>query len=123
LVTGALGISLTNFGYLTLAQFLPALLGVQLMRGIGFGSYTTAAMTFAAEHGDQRTRGSKSGIYNTVTSAGGLAGTFVAGNLVQLLGFGPLYGTCAMLALVSALCFLLLRRQTAAALVSSSTAA
>jgi MFS family permease len=123
LVAGALGISLTNLGYLTLAQFLPALLGVQLMRGIGFGSYTTAAMTFAAEHGDQRTRGRKSGVYNTISSAGGLAGTFVAGNLVQFLGFGPLYGTCATLALVSALCFLLLRRQSAAPLVSSSTAA
>lgn len=121
MVTGALGIALTNFGYLTLAQFLPALLGVQLMRGIGFGSFTTSAMTYAAEHGDQRTRGRKSGVYNTVTSAGGLVGALLAGNLVQFLGFGPLYGACATLAFISALCFFLLRRQ-AVALTPSSTA-
>jgi MFS family permease len=111
LVVGALGISLTNLGYLTLAHFLPALLGIQLLRGVGFGSYTTAAMTFAAESGDQRTRGSKSGIFNMTGSAGSLCGTLLAGNLVQFLGFGTLYGSCAALALTSALCFWLLNRQ------------
>jgi len=111
LVIGALGISLTNFGYLTLARYFPALLGIQFMRGIGFGSYTTAAMTYATEHGDQRNRGSKTGIYNTATSAGGLVGTFLGGNLVQLMGFGTLYGTCAALALASAGCFWWLNRR------------
>lgn len=119
LVGGALGISLTNFGYLSLAHFFPALLAIQLMRGIGFGSYTTAAMTFAAEHGDQRTRGSKSGVFNMTGSAGGLVGTFLAGNLVQFLGFSTLYGVCSALALTAALCFWLLRRQTNAALAAS----
>lgn len=123
LITGALGISLTNFGYLTMAQYFPALLGVQVMRGIGFGSYTTAAMTFAAEHGDQRTRGSKSGLYNTTTSAGGLLGTFLAGNLVQLFGFGTLYGVCSALAFTSAICFWLLRRRTARTISATSSTA
>jgi MFS family permease len=123
LITGALGISLTNFGYLTMAQFFPALLAIQFMRGIGFGSYTTAAMTFAAEHGDQRTRGSKSGLFNTTSSAGGLLGTFLAGNLVQLFGFGTLYGVCSALAFTSAVCFWLLRRRTARAVSATSSTA
>ncbi len=119
MVVGALGISVTNFGYLTLAGFFPALLAIQFMRGIGFGSYTTAAMTFAAEHGDQRNRGRKTGIYNTATSAGGLMGTFLAGNLVQFLGFGTLYATCAALAFTGALCFWSLNRRTANQLAPS----
>lgn len=123
LVGGALGISLTNLGYLSLAHFFPALLAIQLMRGIGFGSYTTAAMTFAAEHGDQRTRGSKSGVFNMTGSAGGLVGTFLAGNLVQFLGFGTLYGVCSALAFVAAICFWLLRRQTNAALAATEAPA
>jgi MFS family permease len=123
LITGAMGISLTNFGYLTMAQFFPALLAIQVMRGIGFGSYTTAAMTFAAEHGDQRTRGSKSGLFNTTSSAGGLLGTFLAGNLVQLFGFGTLYGVCSALAFTSAVCFWLLRRRTARAVSATSSTA
>jgi MFS family permease len=121
LASGALGIALTNLGYLTLAGFFPALIAVQLVRGVGFGSYTTSAMTFAAEHGDHRTRGRKTGVFNTIGSAGGLAGTLLAGNLVQVLGFGTLYGTCVVLALTSALCFLLLRRQTASRLSTPSS--
>jgi MFS family permease len=113
LITGALGIAVTNFGYLTMASFFPALLVVQLIRGVGFGSYTSTAMTYAAEHGDQHTRGRKTGIYNTMSSAGGLAGTLLAGNLVQFLGFSTLYATCVLLALTSAVCFWLLRRRSA----------
>jgi MFS family permease len=122
MVVGALGISLTNLGYLTLAGFFPALLAIQLMRGVGFGSYTTAAMTFAAEHGEQKTRGRKTGIYNTATSAGGLIGTFIAGNLVQFLGFGTLYATCSVLAFTGAICFWALNRHTTNQLAPSESA-
>jgi MFS family permease len=120
LIAGGLGISLTNLGYLALAHIFPALLVVQLIRGIGFGSYTTAAMTFAAESGDHGSRGSKSGLFHTTMSAGQLFGTLIAGNLVQFLGFGALYGACAVLAFTSAVCFWVLRRRTAPVLASAS---
>ncbi len=112
LVAGGAFISLTNLGYLLLAGSLPFLLGVQVLRGFGFGSYTTTAMTFATEHSGQRSRGSKSGLYNTVASAGSLLGSFLGGTLVQAYGFQFLYGVCASLALGAAICFLLLRYQT-----------
>jgi MFS family permease len=123
LVAGSLGISLTNLGYFTLAGFFPALIAVQVVRGFGFGSYTTAAMTFAAEHGDQRTRGRKTGVYNTVTSAGGLVGAFIAGNLVQTFGFGTLYATCVALAFTAAICFWFLSRRSAGWLATSRSTA
>lgn len=118
LITGALGIALTNFGYVTMAFYFPALIGVQLLRGVGFGTYTTAAMTFAAESGNQQNRGRKTGLFNTTMSAGQLLGALAAGNLAQFLGFGTLYATCASLAFTSAICFWLLRRQSAPAVVT-----
>ncbi len=112
LFAGGALISLTNLGYLLLAGSLPFLLGVQALRGFGYGSYTTTAMTFATEHSGQRSRGSKSGLYNTVASAGSLLGSFLGGTLVQAYGFHFLYGVCAGLALAAAICFLLLRYRT-----------
>lgn len=112
LMAGGLFISLTNLGYLLLAGVFPLLLGVQVVRGFGFGSYTTTAMTFATEHSAHKNRGSKSGIYNTVSTAGSLLGSFLGGNLVQAYGFHFLYGVCASLALGAAICFLLLRYRT-----------
>ncbi|MEZ4864769.1 MAG: MFS transporter [Caldilineaceae bacterium] len=112
LMAGGAFISLTNWGYLLLAGFFPFLLGIQVLRGFGFGSYTTTAMTFATEHTEQKSRGSKSGLFNTVSSAGSLMGSFLGGTLVQAFGFHFLYGVCATLALGAAICFLLLRYQT-----------
>lgn len=114
LMAGGLFISLTNLGYLLLAGIFPLLLGVQVVRGFGFGSYTTTAMTFATEHSAQKNRGSKSGIYNTVSTAGSLLGSILGGNLVQAFGFHFLYGVCSSLALGAAISFLLLRYRTKA---------
>lgn len=115
LAAGGLGIMVVNLGYLFLAQILPLLLGVQIFRGFGFGSYTTNAMTYATENAESSMRGSRSGIYNSTASAGSLLGTLLGGTLAQHLGFHFLYGTCATLALCSAICFFMLRRQAAQA--------
>ena len=112
LMAGGFFISLTNLGYLLLAGVFPLLLGVQVVRGFGFGSYTTTAMTFATEHSAQQNRGSKSGIFNMVSTAGSLLGSFLGGTLVQSFGFHFLYGVCATLALGAGICFVLLRYRT-----------
>ena len=112
LIAGGSFIALTNLGYLFLAGIFPLLLLVQVVRGFGFGSYTTTAMTFATEQSVQSTRGSKSGLFNTVSSAGSLVGSSLGGTLVQLAGFHFLYGVVATLAISSAICFFLLRQRT-----------
>ncbi len=112
LIAGASFISLTNLGYLFLAGIFPLLLVTQVFRGFGFGSYTTTAMTFATEHSVQTNRGSKSGLFGTVSSAGSLLGSSLGGTLVQLAGFHFLYGVVAGLAFCSAICFGLLRYRT-----------
>jgi MFS family permease len=112
LIAGGGFITLTNLGYLFLAGIFPLLLITQVLRGFGFGSYTTTAMTFATEQSVQTNRGSKSGMFNTVSSAGSLLGSSLGGTLVQLAGFHFLYGVVAGLAFCSALCFTLLRHRT-----------
>ena len=112
LVAGALGIAVVNLGYMLLATFWVLLLGIQVVRGFAFGSYTTSAMTFTSETGERRTRGTNSGIYFTAGNAGQLLGMSLGGTLVQLMGFHFLFGICALLALSSALCFWILRYRT-----------
>lgn len=112
LAAGGLGIALTNFAYLSLAHIFPALLGAQVLRGFGFGSYTTNAMTYTAEFGEQRTRGRHSGLFNTAGSAGQLIGSLAGGTLAQARGFEFMFGFCATAAFLSAICFLALRWQT-----------
>lgn len=114
LIAGGGFITLTNLGYLFLAGIFPLLLVIQVVRGFGFGSYTTTAMTYATEHSVQTNRGSKSGLFNTVSSAGSFLGSSLGGTLVQLAGFHFLYGVVAALALCSAICFTLLRYRTRA---------
>ncbi len=111
LVVGAGGISLVNFGYLTLAAYLPALLGIQVLRGFGYGSYTASAMVFAAESGNARTRGKASGVFYATGSAGQLIGTLMGGNVAQFFGFSTLYLICGLVALLSAACFTVLAVQ------------
>ncbi len=111
LAAGGFGIALVQIGYMFLAQSLPLLLGVQVLRGFGFGSYTASSMTFAAEFGGQQHRGSRSGIFNAAGSAGQLAGSMLGGTLVQAAGFPALFAVCSTIALASALCFLVLRRR------------
>lgn len=113
LAAGGFGIALVQFGYLLLVASLPALIGVQVVRGFGFGSYTAASMTFAAEVGGKAQRGSNSGLFNTAGSAGQLAGSLAGGMVVQAAGFNTLFLVCAGLAVGGAICFLLLRRQGA----------
>lgn len=114
LASGGVGIALVQIGYLLLAASLPMLIGVQLVRGFGFGSYTAAAMTFAAETGDQAQRGRNSGVFNMAGVLGQLAGSLTGGMVVQAAGFQALFVLCAGLALGSALCFFWLRRRATA---------
>jgi len=111
LAAGGLGISVVQIGYILLAQNLPLLLGVQVLRGFGFGSYTASSMTFAAEFGGQQHRGSRSGLFNAAGSAGQLAGSMLGGTLVQVAGFPTLFALCSTIAVASTLCFLLLGRR------------
>jgi PPP family 3-phenylpropionic acid transporter len=110
MAAGGFLIALVQVGYLTLAGILPALLGVQVIRGFGYASYTATAMTYTAEIGAQQTRGRRSGVFNTVGSAGQLMGLLMGGTIVQVLGFSALYVVCMVLALGSAFCFLALRQ-------------
>ena len=121
LAAGGLLIATVQIGYMLLVASLPLLLGVQVVRGFGFGSYTSAAMTFAAEAGGKAQRGGNSGLFNTAGSAGQLAGSLLGGMLVQAAGFNALYLVCAGLAVGSALCFLLLRRQGAMPMAAKTT--
>jgi MFS family permease len=111
LAAGGFGIALVQLGYMLLVASIPALIGVQVLRGFGFGSYTSASMTFTAERGGQAQRGSNSGLFYTAASAGQLAGSLMGGILAQAAGFNALYLACAGLAVGSAICFLLLRRR------------
>jgi MFS family permease len=111
LIAGGFGIAAVQVGYVLFVQSLPILLGIQVARGLGLGSYTSAAMTFAAESGTQETRGSSSGVFYATSSAGQLAGTLLAGTMAQAFGFTALYLTCAVLATASGICFLALRHR------------
>lgn len=113
LAAGGFGIALVQLGYMLLVASIPALIGVQVLRGFGYGSYTSASMTFAAEMGGKAQRGSNSGLFYTAASAGQLAGSLMGGILAQAAGFNALYLVCAGLAVSSAICFLLLRRKGA----------
>ncbi len=113
LIAGGFGIAAVQVGYVLFVQSLPLLLGIQVVRGLSLGSYTSAAMTYAAESGTQETRGSSSGVFYATSSAGQLAGTLLAGTMAQAFGFTALYLTCAALATASGLCFLALRHRRA----------
>ena len=110
LAAGGFGIALVQVSYILFVQSLPALLGVQVVRGVSLGSYTATAMTYAAEHGSAEQRGSNSGYFFATTSAGQLAGTLLGGTLAQAFVFTALYRVCSLLAACSAVCFLVLRR-------------
>jgi MFS family permease len=111
LTAGGVGASLVMVGYLVLSGALLTLLVVQIVRGVTFGSYTANAMTFAVEWGDERSRGANSGLLNTTAGAGQLIGLYLGGTLVQLWGFQFMWGVFAVTALLSAVCFLVLRRR------------
>lgn len=110
LAAGGFGAGLVMLGYLFFAGALATLIIVQIVRGVTFGSYTANAMTFAVEAGDEQTRGTNSGLLNTVSGAGQLVGLYLAGTLVQLFGFQLMWTAFAVTAVLSAICFLVLRR-------------
>jgi len=111
LVAGGLGMALIFPSYILLARWLPALIGVQVLRGLAYGSYTATSMTFAAEHGSRATRGSVSGLFTAATSGGHLAGIFAGGFIVQALGFDALFAACAAARAASGFFFLTLGRR------------
>lgn len=104
LVAGGLGIALVNAGYASAAQFLPLLVGIQIVRGIGFAAYTGSAMTFTSERSGSA-RGGASGLFHTTGSAGQLIGLLMGGALAQTAGFPTMFAACATLALAAAGCF------------------
>lgn len=109
LSAGGFLIGVVNIGYLALAHLLPALLGIQIVRGLGFGSYTTSAMTFTTSFGASHSRGRTSGLFYATAGAGQLLGSYLGGTLADWRGFGFMYGFCATSALAAGLCFVLLR--------------
>lgn len=111
LVAGGLGMAVIFTSYIFLARWLPALIGIQALRGLAYGSYTASAMTFAAEQGSRATRGSVSGLFTTATSGGQLVGILAAGFVVQWLDFNALFAACATATAASALFFLSLGRR------------
>jgi MFS family permease len=111
LAAGAFGVALVFLGYIFVAQWLPALIGVQIVRGLSYGSYMASAMTYAAEHGNRQTRGSVSGIYSAAAGGGQLAGTLAGGLVVQAFGFTSLFWLCTLAALIGGVCFLSLQRR------------
>jgi MFS family permease len=111
LAVGGFGAGLVMLGYLLFSGALATLIIVQIVRGVTFGSYTANAMTFAVESGDERTRGTNSGLLNSVSGAGQLVGLYLGGTLVQLQGFQFMWTTFAVTAALSAICFLVLRRR------------
>jgi MFS family permease len=110
LAAGGFSIALVQVGYVLFVQSLPALLSIQVVRGLGLGSYTAGAMTYAAEQGSPERRGSSSGLFFAISSTGQLAGTLMGGTVAQAFGFTTLYLICALLATCAGACFLALRR-------------
>ena len=111
LVAGALGMVGVDLGYIFLSRVLAPLLGVQLLRGFSYASYTATAMTFAAERGNRQTRGRSTGTFNAASSAGHLAGLLLAGTIAQARGFPFMFAVFAGAMLLSAVCFVLLQRR------------
>ena len=109
LMVGSLGVALVMLGYMTVAHRLPLLVGVQTIRGVAYASHMATAMTFAAELGDRRTRGSNSGLFNAASGSGQLLGLLMGGTLAQNWGFEAMFGACAVAALLSGACFWMLR--------------
>jgi MFS family permease len=111
LAAGGFVFALVQASYIFFVQSLPALLGIQVVRGLGYGSYTSAAMTFATEQGGHADRGGNSGLFNAVSSAGMLTGTMLGGTVAQAFGFTTLYVLCAVMGAGAGACFLALRRK------------
>jgi DHA1 family multidrug resistance protein-like MFS transporter len=109
LMVGSVGVALVMLGYMAVARSLPPLIGVQAVRGVAYASHMASAMTFAAELGDRRTRGSNSGLFNTAAGGGQLLGLLMGGTLAQIWGFEVMFGACAVVALLSGACFWMLR--------------
>jgi len=112
LSAGGLGAPIVILGYSLLSRLLPALVGVQFVRGLSFGSFAANAMTFAVEAGDNRSRGRNSGLFNMVNGAGQLAGLLLGRTLAQAGGFAVKFAVSAGAALLGSLCFLALQRGT-----------
>lgn len=112
LATGSVIMIVVNLGYAFLSASLPLLLGIQFLRGVGFGSYTSSSMTYATELGGEHNRGSTSGLFNTASTAGSLIGTLIAGSLAQAFGFTLMYVFCAAAMILATASFLLLRYRT-----------
>ncbi len=110
LSAGGFGAAVVILGYALLSHMLPAIPGIQCVRGLSFGSFTANSMTFAIEAGDEHSRGQNSGLFNMVSSGGQLVGLLLGGTLVQADGFSLMFAVCAGAALLSALCFLALQK-------------
>jgi MFS family permease len=108
LAAGSVGVALVMLGYVMVAELLPALIGVQVIRGLAYASFTASSMTFAVEWGEQHNRGSHTGLFNTATGGGQLLGLLLSGTIVQAAGFELFFGLCGLVALLSGVCFAVL---------------
>jgi len=82
---------------------LPWIIGLQLLRGVAYSSFTAAAMTYAAEARGRARRGMVSGSYNMALGLGSIAGSAAGGGLTDLLGFRPMIGLAAGAMLMGAI--------------------
>lgn len=110
LAAGSIGIAVVFLAYNFVAQWLPALIGAQIGRGLSYGSYLANAMTYTTEHANPMTRGSVSGVFSAASGSGQLAGMLAGGFIVQAFGFTPLFALCTLAALLAAVCFIALHR-------------
>ena len=114
LAAGGFAIAIVQLGYLLVAAYLPALLGVQVIRGFGFGAYTSTAMTFTAEQGETTlTRQQQRTLLHDGQrrpTAGHVSGR-TTGPVPWL--WRALHRSAFCFAVSSGFCFLALRRNTA----------
>lgn len=111
LAAGGFVFALVQFSYIWFVHNLPVLLGIQIVRGFGFSSYTAAAWTYTTEQGGREDRGSNSGMFNAMSAAGQLTGTMLGGTIAQAFGFTVLYMVCGIFAACAGACFLALRHR------------
>lgn len=121
LASGSLMMALTMIGFVTLAASLAALVGIQVLRGVSYGTLMATSMVYTAEAGDKRTRGHNSGLYMAATAGGQLMGLLLGGTLVQARGFEFLFWVCAVAAVVSGVCFWVLPKGEAKQVTTDST--
>jgi MFS family permease len=102
IVGGTIAMACVYLAYTASAALL-WLVAVQLFRSLAYASYETPALTLATELGVRAQRGRTVGLYQTVSSAAGIAGAVAGGALAEALGLPQMFRLVALLMLVVAI--------------------